>query len=72
MLRRLGPYLIPAVVIAVGIGVLIRGFSLPEYSVPNGHDLLFNNSWQDRELQSEHASQVEQFEMEWNTLREKC
>jgi hypothetical protein len=62
------PYLIPGTLLAAGLLLFIRSSMIPEYSVPNGHDLLFNNSWQTRELKSNNPAQLMQ---EWQVLRER-
>src|ERR1700722_12224396 len=49
MLRRFSPILIPATITAIGMILLIRGLVLPEYSVPNGDQLLFHRSWQENQ-----------------------
>jgi hypothetical protein len=59
MLKRFAPILIPGVITGIGLALLVTGLLLPEYSVPNGDQLLFHGSWQENQS------------VQWDALREK-
>lgn len=63
--------LFPGLVTMVGLILLLCGSRLPEYSVPNGKELLFSPSWQVKELASEATGDVGQLEQQWYALRDK-
>jgi hypothetical protein len=60
--------LIPGAVIALGMVLVIRGVLIPEYTVPNGRELLFNHSWQEKEQNSNDPGKLIQ---QWNDLRQQ-
>ncbi len=66
MISRFSAYVIPASLITIAAVCFACGLRLPEYSVPNGPDLLFGDSW--REYSKSAQGEEQRFE-QWNQLR---